>query len=125
MIDGTVYLQPVSVLAERGILDRVTAHETALVFIYERYGDAVPPWYAEGLAMYLAGEDEAADGLSGDRPETSDVSDIDELLTDRTDREKNAWGYVLAYKAVAGLIDEYGLLLVVCEGARFFETCAD
>jgi len=126
MIDGTVYLQPVSILTERNILDRVAAHETALVFIYERYGNAAPPWYAEGLAMYLVGEDEAAaDGLSGDRPEISGVSDIDGLLTDRTDRERNAWGYVLAYETVTGLIDEYGPSAVAGEGERFFGTCAD
>lgn len=125
MIDGTVYLQPVSLLTERKILDRVAAHETALVFIYERYGDAVPPWYAEGLAMYLAEENEAADGLSGDRPEISGVSDINGLLTDRTDRERNAWGYVLAYETVTGLIDEYGLPTVAGEGERFFEPGAD
>ena len=122
MIDGTIYLQPVSVLAERKILERVAAHETALAFVYERYGEDAPAWYAEGLAMYLAGEDEAAaDGLSGDRPEISRVSDIDGLLTDRTDRERNAWGYVLAYEEIAKLINEHGLSFVAREGERIFD----
>jgi len=126
MIDGAVYLQPVSVLTERRILERVAAHETALVFIHERYGGAVPPWYAEGLAMHLAGEDETAvDGLSGERLEISDVSEIDELLSDRDDRERNVRGYFLAYKEVAGLIDEYGLPAVAGEGERFFNGGRD
>ena len=126
MIDGVVYLQPLSVLNERRILDRVAAHESALVFIHERYGDAAPAWYAEGLAMYLAGESEAAEaGLTSDRPEISHVSDIDELLTDRSDRERNSWGYVLAYEEVAGLIDEYGLPTVAGEAERFFTGGGD
>jgi len=123
MIDGAVYLQPVSVLVERDILDRVIAHETALVFIYERYGDAAPHWYAEGLAMYLAGEDGTMMGaLSGERPGISDISDIDGLLAVRDDRGRNAWGYVLAYEEVAGLIDEHGLAAVAGEGERFFDN---
>ncbi|MBN1882754.1 MAG: hypothetical protein JW885_11315 [Deltaproteobacteria bacterium] len=126
MIDGAVYLQPLSVLAKRNILNRVAAHETALVFIHERYGGSAPPWYAEGLAMYLAGEGETAtDGLSGERPEISDVSDINELLAERDDRERNAWGYVLAYEEVADLIDEYGLPTVAGEGERFFNSGLD
>lgn len=126
MGDGAVYLQPVTILKERGILERVVAHETALVFIHTRYGDAVPPWYAEGLAMYLAGEDDAVmDALSGDRPEIFGVSDIDELLGNHDDRGENAWGYVLAYEEVSSLIDEHGLPAVAQEGERFFGDDAD
>jgi hypothetical protein len=121
MIDGAVYLQPISTLVERNILERVAAHETALVFIHGRYGDAAPPWYAEGLAMYLAEEGYAArDALTGERPGISGVGDIDGLLADRDDRERNAWGYVLAYEEVSGLIDDYGLSTVAGEGERFF-----
>jgi hypothetical protein len=71
--------------------------------------------------MYLAGEGEAAkDGISGDRPDIFSVSDIDELLSNREDREKNAWGYVLSYEEVSGLVEEYGLPAVAGEGERFF-----
>jgi len=105
-VDGAIYMQPASVLTARGVLDTTVRHEVCLVFLARRYGADMPAWLAEGLAVYHAGEIEVLRrGLSGARPPISAPGDIDALLFDRTDRQRNRWGYVLAYEAVRPLIE--------------------
>jgi hypothetical protein len=105
-VDGAIYMQPASVLAARGVLDTTIRHEVCLVFLVRRYGADMPAWLAEGLAVYHAGEIEALRrGLSGARPPISAPGDIETLLFDRIDRQRNRWGYVLAYEAVRPMIE--------------------
>ncbi len=106
MIDGAIYMQPVSVLAARGVLGTTIGHEVCLVFLSRRYGAGLPAWLAEGLAVYHSGELETLKrGLSGTRPPITDTADIDALLLNRDDKQKNRWGYVLAYEAVRPMIE--------------------
>ena len=108
-IDGTIYLQPVRVLKRRGVLDSTVRHEVCLALLYRSHGDRLPLWYCEGLAVYCSGEiDMLRKGLSGRRPEIRDHGDIDALLSDRTDPEKNRWGYVLAYEEVVKTLEGLG-----------------
>jgi hypothetical protein len=66
----------------------------------------MPAWLAGGLAVYHAGEIEIIRrGLSGTRPPISKTGDIDVLLADRGDRQRNRWGYVLAYEAVRTMVE--------------------
>ena len=104
---GSIYLQPVRTLKSRGILSEVIRHETALVFIKRLSGDKEPPvWLAEGLAVYLSGEIERLKSQTrGERPRVSGTGDIDSLLLDRVDVDKNRWGYVLACEKVEEMID--------------------
>jgi hypothetical protein len=105
-IDGAIYMQPVSVLTARGVLDTTIRHEVCLVFLLRRYGADMPIWLAEGLAVYHSGELETLRrGLSGARPPISEPADIDAILTDRDDRQNNRWGYILAYEAVRSMIE--------------------
>ncbi len=105
---GSIYLQPARTLKSRGILSEVIRHEVALVFIKRLSGDDEPPvWLAEGLAVYLSGEiDRLKARTVGERPKVSGPGDIDSLLLDRGDIDKNRWGYVLAYEAVREMIDK-------------------
>jgi hypothetical protein len=106
MIDGAIYMQPVAVLSARGVLDTTIRHEVCLVILARRYGYGMPAWLAEGLAVYHSGEIEILRrGLSGTRPRISVSGDIDALLLDRSDRQRNRWGYVLAYEAVRSMIE--------------------
>jgi hypothetical protein len=105
-IDGAIYMQPVPVLTARGVLDTTIRHEVCLVFLLRRCGADMPAWLAEGLAVYHAGEIEVLRrGLPGTPPLISAPDDIEELLFDRTDRERNRWGYVMAYEAVRSMIE--------------------
>ena len=78
MTDGAIYLQPISVLKERGILTNVVRHEVALVFIHHKWGEKAPLWFAEGLAVYYSGEMEILKReIVGERPKIEGVEDID------------------------------------------------
>jgi hypothetical protein len=106
MIDGAIYMQPVEVLAGRGVLETTIGHEVCLALLYARYGGGMPHWLAEGLAVYHAGEIESIRrGISGSRPAITGPADIDSLLLDREDRRRNRWGYVLAYEAVRSMLE--------------------
>jgi len=106
VIDGAIYMQPVNVLSARGVLDTSIRHEVCLVFLLRRYGPDIPVWLAEGLAVYHSGEIESLRrGITGDRPSAPTPADIDALLLNRNDRQKNCWGYVLAYEAVRSMVE--------------------
>jgi hypothetical protein len=109
MIDGKIYLQPVRVLRERGVLESTIAHEVCLALLYEGYGTSLPRWLSEGLAVYLCDEIETIRrGLSGERPRVEGPDGIDALLQDRTDRGKNRWGYVLAWEEAVKTLEGRG-----------------
>ncbi len=106
MIDGAIYMQPTRVLAARGVLGSTIRHEVCLVLLSRRYGGGMPPWLAEGLAVYHSGEIESIRrGVSNDRPPIAGPTAIDALLLDRSDRQKNRWGYILAYEAVKSILE--------------------
>jgi hypothetical protein len=106
MSGGVIYLQPISILKQRGVLKNVIRHEVALVFIHHKWGEAAPVWFAEGLSVYYSGEIEILKREAiGDRPKVDGVDDIDGLLRDHSDRNKNRWGYILAYEEVLRLME--------------------
>jgi hypothetical protein len=108
-IDGAIYMQPVGVLSARGVLETAIRHEVCLVFLFRRFGTGMPAWLAEGLAVYHSGEIVIIRrGLSGEPPGVSNPAEIDVLLADRADRDRNRWGYVLAYESVRSLLEGGG-----------------
>jgi stage II sporulation protein D len=55
--DGkSVFLQPLGVLAAKGILRTTLRHELAHLAIHRLCAPGVPSWLEEGLALYLTGE---------------------------------------------------------------------
>ncbi len=105
---GSIYLQPIRLLKSRGILTEIIRHEVALVFVGKLSGKNSPPvWLAEGLAVYFSGEiDRLKSRLEGKRPKILGREDIDALLLNREDIDKNRWGYVIAFDAVLEMIDD-------------------
>lgn len=103
----SIYFQPIRTLKSRGILNEIIRHEVALVFIKRLSGDNEPPvWLAEGLAVHLSGEIERLKSkIDNERPRVSGTDDIDALLLNRGDIDKNRWGYVLAYEEVMEMIE--------------------
>ncbi|MBN1573734.1 MAG: hypothetical protein JW984_11115 [Deltaproteobacteria bacterium] len=122
VVGDSIYLQPMRTLKSRGILSEVIRHEVALVFIKRLSGGGEPPvWLAEGLSVHLSGEIERLRARTrGERPKVSGTGDIDSLLLDRVDIDKNRWGYILAYEAVKEMIDkgEGGEILRLLTGGR-------
>jgi hypothetical protein len=109
MADGRIYLQPVRVLKERGVLESTIGHEVCLALLYEGYGTSLPRWLSEGLAVYFTGEIVTIkQELSGKRPRIEGPDGIDALLLDRTDRERNRWGYVLAWEEAVKTLEGRG-----------------
>jgi hypothetical protein len=59
---GTIHLQPLALLRQRGILEQTVAHETVHFCLERLAGPGCPRWLAEGLAQVLAaGEKESAE----------------------------------------------------------------
>ena len=55
--DGkSVFVQPLGVLAAKGILSATLRHELAHLAIHRLCAPGVPAWFEEGLALYLTGE---------------------------------------------------------------------
>jgi hypothetical protein len=107
-IDGSIYLQPMRLLKSRGILTEIIRHEVTLIFVSRLSGKNNPPvWLAEGLAVYFSGEiDRLKFQLKGERPNILKREDIDALLLNRDDIDKNRWGYVIAFEAVLEMIND-------------------
>ena len=102
-----IYLQPISILKQRGVLENVIRHEVALVFIHNKWGEVAPIWFSEGLSVYYSGEIEILKReVASDRPKIDGVDDIDRLLLDHSDRNNNRWGYILAYEEVLKLMEK-------------------
>jgi len=103
---GSIYLQPMRLLKERGILNEIIRHEVTLVFVGRLSGGNEPPvWLAEGLAVYFSGEiDRLKSQLKGERPKILGREEIDALLLNRENIDKNRWGYVIAFDAVVEMI---------------------
>ena len=55
--DGkSLFLQPLRTLAAKGILKSTLRHELAHVAIHRLSAPGVPPWFEEGLVLFLTGE---------------------------------------------------------------------
>jgi hypothetical protein len=55
--DGkSLFLQPLEMLAAKGILKATLRHELAHLAIHRLRAPGVPSWFEEGLALYLTGE---------------------------------------------------------------------
>ena len=51
-----IFLQPLGALARKGILKATLRHELAHVAIHRLCSPGIPPWFEEGLALYLTAE---------------------------------------------------------------------
>ena len=59
--DGkSIFLQPLSTLAARGILDSTLRHELTHLTLHRLRASGVPVWFEEGFVLYLTGENIAS-----------------------------------------------------------------
>ncbi len=90
--DGTLHMQPVSTLLERGIFHRVVRHEAAHMALSAQFGRPLPRWLEEGEAMRFAGEPGA---LSIEELLPS-LEDVERALTRPRSREQTRHAYLSA-----------------------------
>jgi stage II sporulation protein D len=96
-----ISLQPASVLASRGVLDRTIRHELLHVLIESHAAPTLPVWFREGLVGYL--EVPAGAAPAPDRRTPNDAD-----LRQTADAAKARRAYADAAAAVGTLARRYG-----------------
>lgn len=91
-------LQPVAVLAARGVLDSTLRHELLHVAVEEHAAASLPVWFREGVVEYLAGE----------RRQQSAPMPDDADLRQRDQRANATEAYREASARITGLVRRYG-----------------
>ena len=100
-----IELQPLTVLKRRNVLSTTLRHELVHVFIDAR-GARTPRWFAEGLAIYFAGEGPMVSRNATRQATTTDQIEH-KLAAARSEEEMKA-AYAAAYSEVRRLINAEG-----------------
>lgn len=104
--NNRIELQPLSLLKRRGIVETTLQHELVHVVIDTLGGGKTPRWFAEGIAIYVAGEGK----LIQQNAEGSVMSPYDlehKLAAAKTSAEMKS-AYAAAYQAVRKLVRAEG-----------------
>lgn len=104
--NNRIELQPLALLKRRGIVETTLQHELVHVVIDTLGGGKTPRWFAEGIALYVAGEGK----LIQQNAESSVMSGYDlehKLATAKTSMEMKS-AYAAAYQAVRNLVRAEG-----------------
>lgn len=104
--NNRIELQPLSLLKRRGIVETTLQHELVHVVIDTLGGGKTPRWFAEGIAIYVAGEGK----LIQQTAEGSVMSPYDlehKLAAAKTSAEMKS-AYAAAYQAVRNLVRAEG-----------------
>jgi stage II sporulation protein D len=99
----TIRLQPMAELRKHGVLESTLRHELIHLLVESRAPGNLPPWFREGLVLYLAG----ADGADIGSP-VMPVGEINEILSKGGTQENSRQAYHSAQKIVADLVLKYG-----------------
>jgi stage II sporulation protein D len=100
-----IELQPLAVLKRRKVLTTTLRHELVHVLI-DHIGGRTPRWFAEGLAIYFAGEGPLVSRNSG--PTTITTDQIEQrLAAAKTPADMKA-AYAAAYNEVRRLVNREG-----------------
>jgi stage II sporulation protein D len=100
-----IELQPLAVLARRNVLTTTLRHELVHVLI-DSIGGRTPRWFAEGLAIYFAGEGPLVSRNSSRTTITTDQIE-QKLAAAKTPAEMKA-AYAAAYNEVRRLVNTEG-----------------
>lgn len=108
-----IYLQPLYILKERGILEETIIHEFIHYCIEKICGKGCPLWLNEGIALHFSGGKDSLSCMQrlkgGEEKKNTFFSSeiLDKMISSR-DREKNYDGYCLASELVEQIIREKG-----------------
>jgi len=99
----TIRLQPMAELRKQGVLESTLRHELIHLLVESRATENLPPWFREGLVLYLSGGEGAKIGAP-----LMPVDQISEILSKGGTQENSRQAYRSARKIVANLALEYG-----------------
>jgi len=99
----TIRLQPMAELRKHGVLEATLRHELIHLLVESRATGNLPPWFREGLVLYLADAEGAGIGSP-----VIPVGQINEILTKGGTQENSRQAYHSAQKIVASLVLKYG-----------------
>ena len=101
---NTIELQPLRLLKQRGILETTLRHELVHVLVDTISGGESPRWFAEGMALYVAGEGR----LFEKQVSSMSAGKIDEALSAARSTDEMRAAYAAAYNFVKQLIRAEG-----------------
>ena len=103
--NNRIELQPLPLLKRRRILETTLRHELVHVLIDSIGGGKTPRWFAEGMAVHLAGE-----GRMMDRPQNNatSVENVEQALVAAKSSAEMRSAYTAAYKLVRDLVQAEG-----------------
>jgi hypothetical protein len=97
---NAIELQPLRLLKQRGILETTLRHELVHVLVDTISGGESPRWFAEGMALYVAGEGR----LFEKQVSSMSAGKIDEALSSARSADEMRAAYAAAYNFVKQLI---------------------
>ena len=104
-----IRLQPASLLRERGILEATLAHEFLHQLLEENTTTALPLWFREGLAAFLAeGNAEAPTPATRRELTKLDMASLDDQISRRGDAAAMRAAYATARREAGELVQIYG-----------------
>ena len=102
--NNKIELQPLKLLKQRRILETTLRHELVHVFVDTIGSGQTPRWFAEGMALHLAGE-----GRLLERPrETMSIEAVEQALVSPKSASEMKSAYAAAYYRVKELIRREG-----------------
>ncbi len=101
--DGTLKIQPPSILARRKVLKSILTHEYTHIVIEKLCGKDVPLWLNEGLALYIADQNPK----SSIKIKLKSFKELHHLLIERKSRGRLDFAYSASLKIVRDLVHQY------------------
>ena len=112
IVGDTIGIQPVTMLATRGLFFVVGPREYYEWTIGKLSKGHAPRWVEEGFASYLAGEAAVLEGLRQDinaDPLAMSPKAMESALKKEKDRQKTRQAYYNAYRLVEEIVDAHGI----------------
>jgi stage II sporulation protein D len=100
--NNRIELQPLALLKQRGILETTLRHELVHVVVDQIGGGQTPRWFAEGIALYLAGEGKLLEPYA--KGPALSPQEIDRKLASAKSADETKTVYAAAYRIVRDMV---------------------
>lgn len=124
---NNIFLEPPSILKDKGVLKTTVFHEAAHYFISDVTHGNCPAWLQEGFAAYFSGE--LNDAKSNKTRRFSSFDEISHAVTQRKSRSFAASAYLKSSIMTRLLIHQYGYVKLLLafrflgQGNSFSSAC--
>lgn len=100
--NNRIELQPLPLLRQRGILETTLRHELVHVVMDTIGGDQTPRWLAEGIALYVAGEEKLLERHA--KGPAMSAAELERKLAAAKSADEMKTAYAAAYRTVRDLV---------------------